>query len=194
MESFETLNNRLAHIYGRTTVGNHPKYRIVFTSQQYEKRIGDFEDYYGNIFIRRVHECREVPKYPRNPDRVALEYFQWTKGNPELTTEFSYEPIFIYEARGKEGGFYRPTWKGITLVVDSHLAGLEGRSPQEVINQHLADQDAQDRAEAEYIMNVVGEECRSPLFESESSVSYAGLDGRTNKGDLPQSNFPIIRV
>lgn len=192
MESFEVLNQRLADIYGRTTVGNHPKYRVAFTSTEFEKRIGTFEDYYGHIFIRRVHECRLVPKYPRNPDRIVLEYFQWTRGNPELTTEFSYEPIFFYEAKG--GGFYRPNWRGLVVVIDSHLAGLEGRSPREVINRHLEEEKEKEDSEAQYIMDVLGEEMRSPLFESESAVSYSGLDGRPNKGDLPQSNFPIIRV
>lgn len=122
MERIETLNARLIDHYGLDTSTGEPMWRIVFSDDQFEKRLGEYEDRTpSGLFIRRVTEVREVPKYR-----------QWIKGKYVLenlvaipvqnlmdlpATKTSYEPIFIYE--NAKGEALPPIWSVTKIVIDS---------------------------------------------------------------------------
>lgn len=58
----EAINASLKHEY--RVLDGRPIYRIVWSDDQLEKRLGTFCDYYGSILIREEHKClREVKKY-----------------------------------------------------------------------------------------------------------------------------------
>src|SRR3972149_7749627 len=72
MEPIEEINKHLLDTYGYFAIDT-PNFRVVYSDDQYEKRFGTFEDYNGSIFIRRVTETREVPKYWHIKERYILE-------------------------------------------------------------------------------------------------------------------------
>ena len=125
MESIEILNQRLIDHYGLDTASSNPMWRIVFSDDQFEKRFGEYEDRTpSGLFIRRVREVREVPKYR-----------QWIQGCyvlenlvvvpdvnlPELpSVKTSYEPIFVYQSFTKNEPL-PPIWSVTKIVIDAVL-------------------------------------------------------------------------
>lgn len=57
----DNINGRL-HNRGRSLDGRQIL-RIAWSGDQYEKRIGTFRDYYGEIFLREYKALKEVAKY-----------------------------------------------------------------------------------------------------------------------------------
>jgi hypothetical protein len=96
MESIQDLNKWLRS-YGLVSDGN-PKYRLVHSESEYEKRFGDFEDRTPEGFlIRKIGEVREVLKYAYiSPPTWILEQHHWNEANPELKAKFSYEPLWAF--------------------------------------------------------------------------------------------------
>lgn len=66
-----------------------------------ELRKGEFNEYYGNLFLRTIRDVRWVRKYSYLRDRWILErwYPPSVAYDSELpnSTQGSYEPIFVYE-------------------------------------------------------------------------------------------------
>ena len=73
-DSIYDINHRLIEKYGRDIATNEPRFRVVWTSTQLEKRYGEFEVFSeGGIFLREEKGVREEPKYlPEYPDLVHL--------------------------------------------------------------------------------------------------------------------------
>lgn len=115
-ESVDTLNLRLSDLYGRSAEGR-PYYRLVFSTSQTEKRRGEFEDYYGKIFLRRFVGVREVPKYSYAKDRWILEVLLPIKNSEIFGSEYfgSYEPLWVFQ--DKDGNFLQPNWKVIEIII-----------------------------------------------------------------------------
>lgn len=132
MEDVTILNERLKEYYGIDTASNKPMWRIVWSDDQFEKRFGEYEDRTANgLFIRRVREVREVPKYR-----------QWIKSKWVLenlvaipvvnlidlpASKTSYEPIFVYE--NAKGERLPPIWSVTKIVIDSVLFATNHPNP-----------------------------------------------------------------
>lgn len=117
-QDIKNINKMLDKVHGRA-FNNRPWYRVVWTSDQTEKRMGVFRDYHGSIFIREHRGVREVPKYndPGHRDRWVLEKLIFIE-NPELlqlSNEGSYEPIWIF--RGPGGSYIKPVWKSVEFLI-----------------------------------------------------------------------------
>ena len=56
------INDQLIRTFG--FLNSRPKFRIVWTGDQFEKRLGEYTDWDGDKKIRTITEVREVPKYP----------------------------------------------------------------------------------------------------------------------------------
>lgn len=118
-EGIDWINRNLEEIYGKDVSLNLPRYRIVWSSSQREKRLGTFEDWTeGGIYIRTVTEVREVPKYPLYEEYWVLEHLMFNNANPELTEKYSYEPLWVFGANGK--GERQPLWKAVEILVHTH--------------------------------------------------------------------------
>lgn len=115
-ESVDILNKRLVEYYGRSPAGL-PLYRLVFSDSQTEKRLGEFEEFSGKIFLRRFFGVREVPKYSYIKGRWILEV--WLPiSNPEIyNSEYngSYEPVWVFQ--DANGNHQQPIWKAIQLLI-----------------------------------------------------------------------------
>lgn len=90
----DEINKKLEDIFGKSVDGL-PKFRVVLSNEQTEKRVGTFEEWYGNIFVRSVTGVREVPKYYYLEDTWVLEC-RMPNDNPELLERVTYEPIYVF--------------------------------------------------------------------------------------------------
>lgn len=112
MENLNILNARLKDKYG--LLGDIPKYRLVWSTTELEKRYGKFNDFYGDILVRSVAEVRELPKYPSYKDRWILEVVSPALGSDDIINHSGYEPLFVFDNDGK---FLEPVWRAIEFIV-----------------------------------------------------------------------------
>jgi hypothetical protein len=160
------INDRLRLYYG-TELDGRERYRVIWSTGKTEKRVGEFNEFYGNIFLRTVTGIKECLRYPYDQDRWIIEKLLYVP-NPELISEKpgSYEPVHIL--KDAQGNYLPLNWKVVQTIVDF----AEDR-PTGI---RLTDKDwkAQDQAlmeqEAAYFEDVIADQGRSPLFAFENSV------------------------
>ena len=160
------INDRLEMYYGREIDGR-PRYRISWTTAETEKRIGEFNEFYGSIYLRTFKGIKEVPKYPYDKDRWVLEKLFYIK-NPELVSEKpgSYEPFHIL--KDSTGAYLPLNWKVIDFIVSY--------AEQKPVGIKLTDKDFKaDEQKAidmdtKYFEDILEDQGRSPLFAFENSV------------------------
>lgn len=91
---------RFLDLQGLSLTGK-PKYRIVWSDDEFETRIGTYDEYSGNIFLRTVKGAKMVPKYPYVRHRWILEkYFSPDVAYTECLPDSSqglYEPLFVFQ-------------------------------------------------------------------------------------------------
>jgi hypothetical protein len=119
LEPIEVLNKRLADLFGLYPDGR-AKWRIVFSEDEFEKRLGDFEDVTREgIYLRSITEVRLVPKYRKwiNPPCYILERLLEVPSSVEtdLIEKTSYEPVWTF--RDINNNPLPPIWRGIELVI-----------------------------------------------------------------------------
>jgi len=126
-EPIEILNKRLVDTYGKDVAVDLPKYKIVWSSDQYEWRNNDPDgfdiyDESGTIFLRTEYGPHEVPKYPLNENqwvleairaKTALDVAQLVEGK-----EYSYEPLWHFGAGNSNP---QPIWKAVNFLVHAHI-------------------------------------------------------------------------
>jgi len=109
------LNSKIADVFGKNVAGL-PKYRVVWSSDEKEKRFGTFNEYYGDIFLRSHTGVKGVPKYDWLPDRWVLEKLT-PVSNPELLVKVSYEPVFVLQSA--KGEFLPLNYDVIVIVINA---------------------------------------------------------------------------
>lgn len=128
------------------TVDGKPVFRIVWSDDQLEKRIGQFHDFYGEIYVRTFNGLREVRKYPgpEYRERWVLEKFI-PMNNPEVWESLAqggvYEPIWVF--RGPNGTYQKPTWKAVQFLIGMLLGEKKKMSQSDIDDQEetlLADE------------------------------------------------------
>jgi len=159
MPDEQTINKRLRDFYGMSPLdGTKAKYRVIWSTGLTEKRHGEFNDYYGNIFIRSVIATREVPKYPYDKNRWVLERYIRTGDNPELEGTDHYEPIWTFKSAN--GGFLPLNWKAIEIIVNSLENPLKV-NPVAVLEEA---ENKKDEAQLARDIDMLGDLMRSPYF------------------------------
>jgi hypothetical protein len=103
-QDIKAINKMLEKHHGKA-FNNKPWYRIAWSESMTEKRIGAFNDFYGEIFLRQFVGLREVRKYD-GPDFREI----WDSLNSG-----SYEPIWVF--RGKGGVYQRPNHKAVEFLI-----------------------------------------------------------------------------
>lgn len=121
-EPIEDLNQRLIDHYGIETSSSMPIWRIVKASEQFEQRFDEYEDRTpSGLFIRRVRETREVPKYQHWRECYVLEQLLIVPIANLIdlpATKKSYEPAFFYKHE-KTNKPLPPIWSVTKLVIDT---------------------------------------------------------------------------
>lgn len=140
-ESVEWINKKLIEDYGKDIELNIPKYRIVWTTSQKEKRWEIYRVFTeSGIYLREERGVFEVEKYGEGfKDMWVLEDIRSTIGNPylEAVTKWSYEPIWIFGAANSDR---QPLWRAVVLLIRNKLHGDPNRvnkSPQTLIDEEV---------------------------------------------------------
>lgn len=122
MEKVKLINKHLKNIYGLVDIGV-PRFRLVWSEDALEKRVGVFEDFTpGGLFIRRVEGVREVKKYSYLKDRYILEAYAPEQSlSPEIMNGDKYEPIFVFD---KKGQFLSPEPWACDYVIQRYLTAV----------------------------------------------------------------------
>lgn len=164
METIETINERLRGVFG-TLLNGMPKYRLVWSNGQREKRFGTYDIYAGSIYLRTETGVLDVEKYPAYKNQWILEKCLGNS-NKELICEYSYEPVWVF--RGPNNESLYPHYRVCEILIQS----IEGflRTGKMTIKDYMAQEEDEIKKESELFAEMLGEDMRSPLFESESAV------------------------
>ena len=138
MENLDYINTFLIDQFGIDTVTGQPIWRVVWSEDQFEKRLGTYSDYTTNgLFIREITEVREVPKYRQwITEKYVLErlvVIPEINKNDLPTTNLSYEPIFIFE--DNNGNYLPPRVDVAKLIVDTIYAALGKKSLAKYVDE-----------------------------------------------------------
>lgn len=118
-ESIESINKRLLDEYG-TEFSGSPKFRVVFSEDQFEKRWTNFTD---EGFELLQPEVRELPKYRQHiKAKYILERLIPIVGETDLVSKISYEPAWVFQ--DKNGNYLPPFFDGCQLIIDSIYAAM----------------------------------------------------------------------
>ena len=102
-------------------------------THQTEKRMGEFNIFYGSIYLRTEKGLKEVPKYPYDRDRWILEKLFYGIRHTEVLAEKPgvYEPVHVL--KDAMGGYLPLNWKVVKMIVEF----AEGKP----MGIHLTDKD-----------------------------------------------------
>lgn len=129
-EEIRDLNNWLRETYGLSITGK-TKFRIIWSEDIFENRKGEFNEFYGKIFLRTVRGVREMKKYGYIHNRFILE--GWVDANMSNGGEVpdaangDYTAIYVFEdGNGKP----LPVTK---KVLEFLIASVQGRVKKDEI-------------------------------------------------------------
>jgi hypothetical protein len=119
-ESIEYINKRLIQDFGREWNGM-PRWRVVFSDDQLEKRWTEFTD---EGFQLINPEVRELPKYrQRIQGKYILERLVPVVPPTDLVDKISYEPAWVFEDR--VGNYLPPYYDGCKFVIESVYSAID---------------------------------------------------------------------
>lgn len=126
-ESIKSINSQLRELFGIDTVTGKEMYRVSFSEDQLEKRLGTYNDYTREgIYLRTVTEVREVPKYRQwihaKYILERLTIVPYINADDLPTNQLSYECIYVFE--NFKGEALPPRVDVCKILIDSLHAGL----------------------------------------------------------------------
>ncbi len=139
----ELINKSLIDFYGIDTFSSQPIFRVVWSNDQFEKRLMDYTD--AGIHLL-YPEVREVPKYRQwNPNRYILERLVVVPV-PQMVdlagAKVSYEPIYTYA--DKNDNYLPPRLESTKFIIDNLLTA------QMVSKSFITGDEKVDRRTARY--------------------------------------------
>lgn len=133
MELLKTINETLEHLFGSDFTSRLPLFRVVWSNDQYEKRLMDVTDT-GIALL--TPEIREVPKYSQwVKDRHVLERLVLVPDQNlrELAgIKTSYEPLFVFQ-NAYNGSYLPPRIDACKFVIDSLYAAMGKKSMRKYV-------------------------------------------------------------
>lgn len=129
-ETIDSINRQLVDLFGIDTATGLSMWKIVWSEDQFEHRLGTYEDFTeSGLWIRTVTEVRWVPKYRqwiRNKYVIERLVIIPEVNEGELpANKLSYEPIYVFETNS--GQYLPPRVDAAKFVIDSVLAA-QGKS------------------------------------------------------------------
>jgi hypothetical protein len=165
LSELEVINKHLIDKYGFAVDGNHPKFRMVWSTDQKEQRLGTFKEHTkGGIFLREVTGVQEVPRYPFDKDRWVLEHLCYLNPNGVVAKElvnnkFSYEPLRIL--KDKDGNFLPLNLNAIEIFIHFFInRGNKKKGASELLDWY----EKKEQKKREQLGEMIGEMLRSPYF------------------------------
>lgn len=123
-EPIEWINQKLIEEYGTDISDNRPKYRVVWSDDQYEKRITTHDDH-GNELIHP--EVRNLPKYKQYiRHRYILERLTVVLGETDLLEKVVYEAVWTFQSKS---GVYLPPWfEACRHIIENILMNMAAKN------------------------------------------------------------------
>lgn len=153
MESLTIINKRLETRYGRDVAENLPKFRVVWSEDETEKRHGTYNKISpsglylgtetGTVEIKKywyLAPCWVLEKLERIPDR---------KTHDEVQASYTYEPIMVFLT--KDDQLLPLRWRPIELAIQSWLNAEKG--VQKTEEDFRQEQEAQLKKEEQAVMD-----------------------------------------
>ena len=123
------INSELVREFGLFL--SKPRFRVVWTGDQFEKRFAEYTDWDGDKKLRTASEVREVPKYPYvKPHWWMLERaveFQ----DDSVKNGNGYEPLYLFrqfDEKGNYGEFLPPRLDMAVIACKMSLVKKEKRN------------------------------------------------------------------
>jgi hypothetical protein len=116
-EPIENINEQLLKEYGRSIDDGRPNFRVVFSEDQYEKRLTNYNDK-GNELM--IPEVRLLPKYKQwARKRWILERLLPITGETDLIEKITYEPLWVFQ--DKHMHYLPPFFDGCKFLIDNMI-------------------------------------------------------------------------
>lgn len=160
------INDRLLRIYGKFFDGL-PLYRLVWSDSQTESRFGEFDEYFGKIFLRHFVGIKEMPKYIHAPHRWILERRQIRGSNPELPDSIGYEPLWVFE---NDEGPVEPAWWAIERIIYAVTHPQPKKTQKDFIAEEEAELKKEKQALLEKLDDIIMSDIQSALHYDEGIV------------------------
>jgi hypothetical protein len=182
----EAINKLLQENFGIDTITGLPMWRVSWSEDQFEKRLGTYTDYSPEgIYLRTVTEVREVPKYRQWIRHVyVLEHLVGIPANDmaELpTAKMSYEPLFpLWD---KNGNYMPPNYLVCEFVINCVYAAMGKASLRRYIDPEIDGNQGIDAREKRV----------NELFEAING-SESGLGGSVVFGEGVAGFYPEGRA
>lgn len=113
-EDIDRINAKLIEEFGYE-LGGRPRFRIVFSEDEYEKRLTEYTD---EGFLLAIPEVRLLPKYKQwIHQKYILERLVPIPDNSELVEKVAYEPAWVFQ--DKHGNYLPPFFDGCKLIIES---------------------------------------------------------------------------
>jgi len=140
-EPIESINKQLVEHFGSDTITGLAMWRVVWSEDQFEHRLGTYDDYTpGGIYLRTVTEVRYVPKYRQwIKQKYVLENLVVVpviNANELPDSKVSYEPIFVFETGSHK--YLPPKFEASKLVIDT-INSAKGKSNLAKYKDPMAD-------------------------------------------------------
>ena len=121
-EKIEDINTKLVEEFGKELDGR-PRFRVVFSEDQYEKRLTGYTD---EGFELPQPEVRRLPKYKQwVHQKYILEHLIPLPESSELVEKMDYEPIWTFQ--DKHCNYLPPFFDGCKFVIESMLMAMGRR-------------------------------------------------------------------
>lgn len=129
----------------------YPNYRFVWSTDQYENRLGTYRDHTeSGVFIRERTEIRRVPKYVLFRNRWVLEKAE-AVNNQDLGNTISYEPLWVFH--NALGEYLPPSLKAVRFIMWSVLNPGRVITPSDLKDAERAEYEADAEYFVEYLRN-----------------------------------------
>ncbi len=169
MEFYKIINEELLKKYGKDIAGR-PMYRIVQNERSYtEKRKGNISTYAGSIFIREEFGVHEIPKYNYVPEGFWILEQLFNTTNPELTTNYSYEPVWVFRDP-KTDKYQAPNLRACIFLIE---ASRKGPTPME------SEEEKGNKEQQMFYEMLGGDPGPAEKIASQEGVSFSGLDAKS---------------
>lgn len=152
MSDAYTINKRLEHLYGRVVDRDLPRFRVVRSETQVEKRKSQVTE--EGLLLAHGHVIREVPKYPYLTPCWLLEVYCSVDNSSihaEVDAPYTYEPML--PMLDPDDNTLPLSWKAIEFAVQSWLnAERRHRNGKDVV----ADEEKAIAKEEELVFEELG--------------------------------------
>lgn len=118
-EPIEDINRRLSEEFGLELDGR-PRFKVVFSEDEYEQRLTDYTD---EGFILPFPEVRRLPKYKQYAHaKYILERLVPILGETDLLEKVAYEPIWTFQ--DSKGNYLPPFFDGCRHIIEAMYTAM----------------------------------------------------------------------